>query len=257
MLEHRPVEFRSYLQDELIRRCKKNPGYSLRAFARYLELDHSTLSRILNGNRDASPTMMSNISKKLGLTEKDLNGLLRPTLKITRAKSRTYKKIADDDFASISSWYHYAILELTLIDSFSSDPRWIARKLDITPSEAKIAVERLVALGLLTKDKTGKLRQSASYTNIHSDMSAAAKRSMQREILEKALTALDRVPLSKRNQTSLTIAVDSNKLEELKELITDFRRSVAKVLSEAPKKDQVFMFSFSLFPVTQFDEANQ
>src|ERR1700722_13528593 len=41
-------DFRKFLQQELARRCAKNPGYSLRAFATSLQINPSTLSHILN-----------------------------------------------------------------------------------------------------------------------------------------------------------------------------------------------------------------
>jgi predicted enzyme related to lactoylglutathione lyase len=41
--------FRELLQRELAKRCAENPQFSLRAFAKALRIDHSTLSQILRG----------------------------------------------------------------------------------------------------------------------------------------------------------------------------------------------------------------
>ena len=61
------TDFRVHLQNEFIDRCKKNPRYSLRAFARSLEIDSSSLSRLLNGKRMVSKTMHLVLGEKLGL----------------------------------------------------------------------------------------------------------------------------------------------------------------------------------------------
>jgi len=56
----RPTEatsFRLRLQAELARRCAGNPRYSLRAFARRLGVDHSTLSQLLRGRRALTRTV--------------------------------------------------------------------------------------------------------------------------------------------------------------------------------------------------------
>lgn len=45
------IRLRTILQNELARRRQVNPRYSLRAFARSVEIEHSTLSQLLRGKR--------------------------------------------------------------------------------------------------------------------------------------------------------------------------------------------------------------
>ncbi len=65
-------DFRSFLQDELEKRCKKNPRFSLRAFARTLEVEPSALSKILHGKRALTPKMLMRMASHLGLPEQDI-----------------------------------------------------------------------------------------------------------------------------------------------------------------------------------------
>jgi len=65
-------DFRSFLQDELEKRCKKNPRFSLRAFARTLEVEPSALSKILHGKRALTPKMLMRMANQLGLQERDI-----------------------------------------------------------------------------------------------------------------------------------------------------------------------------------------
>ena len=55
-------------------------------------------------------------------------------------------------FKIIGDWYHCAILELTYLSDFKAEPNWIAKKLGIGYLEAKLALERLISLGLLVKE---------------------------------------------------------------------------------------------------------
>src|ERR1700761_4517065 len=43
--------YKVYLQEELARRCERNPRYSVRAFARALDINDGALSQILSGKR--------------------------------------------------------------------------------------------------------------------------------------------------------------------------------------------------------------
>jgi len=57
------------LTEELERRKQANKRYSLRAFARYLELDASALSRILSGKQELSISVCLKVLKRLKLPE--------------------------------------------------------------------------------------------------------------------------------------------------------------------------------------------
>lgn len=65
-------DFRSFLQDELEKRCKKNPRFSLRAFARTLEVEPSALSKILHGKRALTPKMLMRMASQLGLPDNEI-----------------------------------------------------------------------------------------------------------------------------------------------------------------------------------------
>ncbi|MDO9180986.1 MAG: helix-turn-helix domain-containing protein, partial [Bacteriovorax sp.] len=60
----KPKDFKSFLQEELLKRCRKNPSYSLRSFAKYLGIGHSALTEMLNGKRSITKKSI----EKLGLT---------------------------------------------------------------------------------------------------------------------------------------------------------------------------------------------
>jgi transcriptional regulator with XRE-family HTH domain len=60
-------EIRLYLKAEFRRRHKRNPSYSLRAFAQYLEISPSFLSQVLSGKRSMGVLTLSKVSKRLNL----------------------------------------------------------------------------------------------------------------------------------------------------------------------------------------------
>jgi transcriptional regulator with XRE-family HTH domain len=105
------VRLRTILDGELKRRRRVNPRYSLRAFARTVNIEHSTLSQLLRGKRPI-----------------------------------TWKAI--HRIASRVRWTGAAVLRLSA-EGNRFDSRFIARSLGISVDEVNIALTDLCSFGLL------------------------------------------------------------------------------------------------------------
>lgn len=246
-------DFRLYLQTELIRRCQANPQYSLRSFAKALRVSSSALSAMINGKRTITERTKKEFGLILGL------GLDEIQLFSKRMQKETnYNQLAIDSFALISDWYHYAILELLKVDSFESNPSWIAKRLGITKSEANFAIERLIRMDLIEVDAQNNWIDTSggSTTNIETGLTSAGSRKLQQQILQKAITALQNVDISKRDNTSMTIAINTKDMLAAKEIIKEFRRNLTDFLertgNEAP--NEVYHLGVAFYPVTNNEE---
>jgi uncharacterized protein (TIGR02147 family) len=246
--------FRLYLQGELIKRCGKNSGYSLRSFAKALQINPASLSRILSGERAVSEKMRDRLGMRLGLSPRELNSFSISSNPILDRKKKAYdfQQISEDSFNVISDWYHYAILELIHLKNFQPHPRWIAKTLGITTSEVSAAVERLCRLQLLKISSEKKWTSTfGNNTNISSDLKKSAYRKLQKQLLTKALEALDEIPLEIRDQSSMTMSISLKRLPEAIEKITDFRRSLCAFLEQDKERDDVYQLLISLYPLTK------
>ena len=143
------MEFREILQQEYIERLRKNPKYSMRAYANFLGIDSGSLSRLLNGQRKANSQTMEKLSLRLGINfqEIDEQGI----------RKSTPKDLSLEIFKIISDWQHFAILELIKTDDFINDTNWIASRLGLKNIEARDAIERLKNVDFIEEDKNGKL----------------------------------------------------------------------------------------------------
>ena len=63
-------QIRDILKKELERRQKNNSAYSLRAFAKYLDVSPAALSQIMSGKRGVSVKRLNFLMDKLGLSPK-------------------------------------------------------------------------------------------------------------------------------------------------------------------------------------------
>ncbi|HVK62126.1 MAG TPA: TIGR02147 family protein, partial [Bdellovibrionales bacterium] len=158
-------DYRVYLKGVLEQRLRDNARYSLRAFARDLQVTPARLSEILNRKKGLSLEAATLMAKRLSLSEQETR-FFCDLVQMADARSASAKKVAEiridreiqsqnfntiqlDVFKVISDWHHFAILELTLVDGFRSDSAWIAKKLGISAHEVKAAIDRLVTLELL------------------------------------------------------------------------------------------------------------
>jgi uncharacterized protein (TIGR02147 family) len=161
--------------------------------------------------------------------------------------TETPRLVDPDDFAVISSWYHYAILELTYVDGFRSDAAWIARRLGITRLEARDAISRLLRLGLLRED-AGVYAKSDKTLHTALHRTAPALRRHFRQILEMAATSLEKDELGSRNMSGMTVPVDRAKVATAKDMIAEFTQKLCDFLATGPKTD-VYQLAICLYPL--------
>lgn len=62
------IDYRQILKSELEQRKERNDGYSLRAFAKYLDVSPSCLSEIFSGKRHLPMHKVANVLEKLGIS---------------------------------------------------------------------------------------------------------------------------------------------------------------------------------------------
>jgi uncharacterized protein (TIGR02147 family) len=157
------ITFQKYLKTAFEKRCAKNASYSLRAFARDLNVPVANLSKALNGTRGFSEKTLDQISKKLSLSS-DENLFLKSLCKKEFSKSKKAKadaidklkqaflyqvQLTDEKVSLVSDWYHLAIMALIDTRDFNSDHNWIAERLGLHKKVVDQAIERLLAIEAL------------------------------------------------------------------------------------------------------------
>jgi uncharacterized protein (TIGR02147 family) len=255
--------FKSSLRASLADRCRRNPGYSLRAFARALKLDAAALSRVLNSKMAPSMSMVEKILAHIDLNPHDRERFVQSALQASLSKNGNKKvgavlngeaqniearQIDAECFTAISEWYHTAILELTFAQDFQPDANWIARRLRISPVESKLALERLQLLGLLQKKNSKLLKTDRFVTTADKNITSSAHRRRQKQVLEKSILALEEMDISERNHSAVTMAIDMQHLPEAKKLISDFNKKMCALLARGNRK-RVYELQVSLFPL--------
>ena len=153
-----------------------------------------------------------------------------------------------DEFRIIADWYHYAILELTFSKGFKPDPRWVAKELNISITEAKLAIERMLELDLLER-KNGTLKKTDwNLDTKDKSKTSAFHRRRQKQILEKSIASLEQDPIEERNHSSVTVCIDPKNIPTAKAKIQKFMWELAASLVEGTP-GRVYELTVNLFPI--------
>lgn len=247
---HESFEAKHLLKLEYLSRKEKNSRYSLRGFAKSLEMSPAHLSQLMSGKRNFTAPVLRQLAAKLALSPESERSMIAQTLSSGSPEERGRKdrmRLAEDEFRLISDWYHFAILSLTKVRGAKTDPAWIAERLGLSVPEAKEALSRLQRLGIL--EEGPRLKQKCPPLSVVSEVPSRAIQNYHRQILDVASERLTEVPPAKRDYSALTFAGDASKVEAMRPLIEEFQDRVQSLMGESPGKKEVFILSCQLFPV--------
>ncbi len=254
-------DYRVTLRENFESRVNRNKSYSLRSFARDIEIPASRLSEILNNKRGTTVKNGLKIAKNLNLNK---NETLKFILSIEAIHSRSNQRkeeakllllkksrelpsnyLNKEKFDVIASWYHYAILELLSLKESFTDSSSIAKRLGISKIQSSQALSRLEKLSLIKK--TNKKYIPLTETSFTSeDIPSKALKLHHEENLKIILNALYEQKVEDREISSTTIAINKSKIPEVKRIIREFKKKISAIADGSSDKDSVYLLGTQL-----------
>lgn len=243
------------MKGHLLNKQMANPSYSLRAFARDVNIHPSTLSLILKGKRSLTFKDAQGVQSKLNLspveTTRFMGSVLRAKASIDDIKIPSFDErhiIDDTHFQVIAEWEHYTVLELFGLKDFHCTQSEIALRLNIPLERAEVVIENLLSAGLLSL-QDGQLNKVHEDIKTTEDISSLALKASHEETLRLGIDKLNSVSLELRDFSSATLAVDLEKIPEAKNIIREFRMKMRALLSSG-NKSEVYQLSIQFYPLT-------
>lgn len=254
------------LRGELERRHQAHPRYSMRAFARDLEISPAQLSLVLNGKKGISEKAALRIANRLSMTEAEKQNFCDLAIvadsksrdkrrgaqeRLALAESaRTHPTIAGEAFKVISDWYHFAIMELTCQRGFVSTVEHIKDQLSISKWEVEQALGRLEALGLIEL-KDGQWKQTALDLAATTEIPSEAIRKFHSQVLGKALQAVEIQSEDERDVSSLLIGIHLEDMPQYKSVIKDFHGRMKTIADTRADRTNVYCFGTQFFKLSK------
>lgn len=262
-------DYRAFLKATLEEKARKNPTFSLRAFARLANMSPSHLSRALSGQKKLSAASAHQISRALGHNARESTHLLnlveleKATDEVERgrilsrlaAPNKKTRILPIETFKVISDWYHFAILSLMNTRGFHDNAAWIARRLGIKPLEARFAIDRLANLGLIERTTKGlKLCEDANITTTD-DIPSAAINENHRQHLHLAERALTEVETELREFNNLALSMRLSDVPKAKRLIRAFLEQCNQELETTSNADEVYQINVQFYPLSKREKG--
>jgi uncharacterized protein (TIGR02147 family) len=252
---------------ELEQRRQRNKAFSLRSFARLLNLSPSFVSDLLNGKSRLSPASAEEVSLQLKLNAMDKQYLCdlalleteRNTLRTEVAKARiakylsmpTYETLSEDKFRLVNDWYHPAIVELAKTHDFICDIAWISERIGISPDQVIDALVRLEEVGVIRFTSSQTFELTTAEVAVPGGYPSSAIRNYHASLLKLAACALETQGMSERTISSHTLAFPRDRLDEIRGRIQEFRHSLAKEIGAMGDSDEVYALCLQFFRLTQ------
>ena len=116
-----------------------------------------------------------------------------------------------------------------------------------------VALDRLLALGMVEWNEKNKkwILIEEAVSNVDENYSQIANRKMQKQLLEKAVNALELIPFENRDQSSISFPMSKNKIKEAKLLLKEFRMKFAEILQNDENASDVYQLVLGFYPLTQ------
>ena len=260
-------DYRKYLKDYYETRKKENFFFSYRYVGNKVDLDPGYLVKVLQGKHHIAQKTISKVVKLCGLnekeaeyfenlvyfgkakTEKQIKLYFEKLLSLKGAKS---KKTEPHQYEYYQKWYYSAIRSLIGCVGFRGNYKELAEKLSpkISVKEAKSAIKLLKDLKFIKKKVDGSYALTDSLITTGDEWRSIAIRQFQRETIHLAEESLNRHPKEVRDISTVTMGINLEDLEEIRELAKEFRSSVMKFAEKSRDPDSVFQLNIQLIPLT-------
>lgn len=265
------LDYRDLLKKVFEERKATLPQYGYRMMAEELGLDTSNIYRILEKEAHLPARCQSRAIELLGLTGRSAEYFV---LLIAYGRERNTKarqeimanaqalrdvarrEVAQDELSYFRDWWVAALRSMLEVVDGRVIPKELASKLNPPVPEAEVvrALELLQELGLVKKASSGRLILTDAHLTAGTETEKVqAVRQYQRQILSLASESMERFSPDLRDISTLTLTVDSQSFEEVREILRECRRQIQKCVGDIHSPNRVMQLSMAFFPVSDME----
>lgn len=163
------------------------------------------------------------------------------------------KILGSEMYAFYETWKHSVVRELAVAMP-GAKPNEIAKvcRYAISASDVSESLHFLVKSGLLTRDIKGNYHQTNnSLSTGRLNVVAVAVHSLLRQMGEFALDALDKLPISERHFSGITMGMTDESYKKVVEELAECRKRIVSIVSADKNVEKVCRLNMQLFPLTE------
>lgn len=264
-------DFHVYLRDRVAFERSRKRGFSYRNFAKASGFGSSGyLKMVIDGQRNLGSQAITAINRAFNHSRRESAYFEALVLcnqakidkdkqfyqdKLNTLRPKTKQKLLDQAKYDYFTKSHFVVIrEMVALPNFKEDPKWIAERIkpSIKPDVAEETINKLMVLGLLSRNEQGKLVQSDAIVSTPPDIAAKEIYQYHVQMLNLANKALFEGDPHMRDITAVTLPIPRELIPQVKELIQDFRQNLLDIVNSANQPfSEVFQVNIQCFPVTQ------
>ena len=261
-------DYRKYMLDYFDWR-KRTSAFSWREFSKQAGFSSpSYLKLVCDGKSSLSRVGVLQVAAAMDLGDYELE-YFKLMVDFTNAKNDEKKKETFRKMEKLAKEQHARVLNADAFDYYESAVNSIVRELaplmpgalpgdlakkikhDFTAQEIRVALKLLVKLNFLKTKGENVYEQTDKIISGSSDSLALALRSMNRQMIDLAREAIDKIDPSERNISGVTVGVNDDALKRITEAVNTCRKQVVAIAGECDKIDQVYRLNLQLFPLSE------
>ena len=270
------TDYKKYLADWFVEKKRLKPSFSYNLFARKAGFnDKGFFHNVIHGKRDLTKESLVKVSRAIGHSKSEAEYFENLVFfnKSTELNDKTYFfekmssvkcpektainaiRLRSDQYEFYSKWYYGAVRSLIDMFPFKDDYHWLAGNVfpNITPKQAKKAVELLEKLGLIERRTDGIFRVTSKIVTTGDEVASLAVSHFHKETADLVKNALESVPGGKRNVTGLTLGISEKTYSAICGELREFRGRIMRLAEQDENPDRTYQLNFHLFPVTKTD----
>ena len=168
------------------------------------------------------------------------------------AKASKVNLIGVEAYKYYDSWIHPVVRELAPVMP-GAVPKEIAGKCihEVSAKEVKDSIDFQVHAGILKKTEDGCFLQTDKLLGGDTQSISLAVRSMNRQMAEFAVDAIDGIAANERYIAGITMGVSSAAFANIVEVLKKCREQVLDIVMKDDRVEQVLRLNLQLFPLTQ------
>jgi uncharacterized protein (TIGR02147 family) len=262
------LDYREFLRDFYKEQKRKHYYFSFRFLSQKTKIDPAHIARVFQCKRHLSEKSLAPfvalckfneeekryfdqlVSFNMARTDRQASQAFETLLSLSNIKSLTLRP---EQYAFYTKWYYTAVRALIALRPFSArDCRRIAQALSpcITAGQARDAIKLLLKLGLVQKNQDGILNVTDEHITTGTQWRSLAVNAFQAETLRLAQESLDRHAKALRDISTVTIGIKHARMDEIRQRIAEFRKSIINCAEEDQDPDDVYQLNIQLFPLT-------
>jgi uncharacterized protein (TIGR02147 family) len=259
-------DYVKYLRDYYEARHSADRWFSYRYIQTRTGIDPGYLYKIFQGKKPLAQKMVEPLAGTLKLSKRE-SAYFALLVRYGNAKSNEEIRLCFEQLVSYSEviarkvdagqyeyytrWYHAALRQILTYYPFKDDYEFLAKMTvpAISAREAKKAVALLHKLGFIKETSDGHWRVIDRFLSTGEDWHSIGIRAFQRDTIMLASQALDTVPKTRRDISTVSVTLSEEGFKEAGELIKQFRRDMLELANRQEPPMGAYHMNIQLIPI--------